>query len=266
MINKIINHIRQGTLTNAVYKKAIGKEKRIKLNGYKRTLCNIVRYGWAAPRFGELLWVYPHKHTKILVKDDLKRLAGTTNKDVLKGRVVTGWTSEELLERSFDITDYPKERFCIKDWNKETLNDAQRISYRFKFCVEHFVYGISWEDTGVYEAIENEIVALNFAVDGCKNRDDVVKRYNELDLIFEQVKKEGRFRKQNEIDKAFKSSRKHSQLMLLIGPNNNTFLHGGGWHRFAIGYILQLPVPAMISCVHESAIPYLKKYRKSLIP
>ena len=52
-------------------------------------------------------------------------------------------------------------------------------------------------------------------------------------------------------------------IYIHIGVDGKPYFGGGGCHRFAIAHILQIIFPAQIGCVHVSAIPYLKGYRKS---
>lgn len=99
--------------------------------------------------------------------------------------------------------------------------------------------------------------------DGCVNIDDIVKRYRSLDTIFEQIRKEGRFRIRKEFNQ--KNFREKGGVLVHIGPYGEPFFGMGGCHRFAIALILKLKLPSQIGCVYKDAIPLLKNLRKQEI-
>ena len=135
---------------------------------------------------------------------------------------------------------------------------------KIKFCYEHWVNNVSWKDTGAYDYMLKSVIKKG-EHDGCKNFEDIIKRYEELDLIFDQVKKEGRLRTRKEINPG--NFRGSGEVIIHIGPDGEIYFEGegGGNHRFAIDYILKLLLPAQVGCIHKSAIQYLSKQRKRYI-
>ena len=67
---------------------------------------------------------------------------------------------------------------------------------KVKFSIDHWVNGIPWAETGVYDymlmRIKERKLKGEMGIDECENMQDIIKRYETLDLIFEQVKREGR--------------------------------------------------------------------------
>jgi len=222
-----------------VFKK-IKRHRKIQLNKvyksknyikYRRNLENITRYGWSAPRFGERIWFHPESISKALSDKHIKDHFGLYN--YISGQVVKpSWP----LEKSTHIAEVP----LIKN------------------CIDHWIDDIPWEKTGEYELIEKEIEKKG-QFSGCKDKRDIIRRYNNLDKIFEQAKQEGRLRSPEEIDPDKDWGPR--EIIVHIGPNGEPFKGGNGMHRFAIAYILNIPFPAQIGFVHFSAIPALTKHR-----
>lgn len=219
---------------------------------------NRIRYGPSAPKHAEKIWVTPQECLNALSPNIVKEHCGglLDSPSKASGIVINKWPSGKVLK----IDEYPKEEFCIDDWVDGIRIETIR-KFKFKFCIEHWVNGIPWEKTGAYELMEKAIeTSWNRRWDGCENIDDVIKRYENLDRIFEQIKQEGRLRRKEEVDSSL--SWRESESIIHIGPGGQPYFGGSGLHRFAIAYILNLPLPAKIGLVHVSAIPYLNHYRK----
>ena len=95
----------------------------------------------------------------------------------------------------------------------------------------------------------------------CKNIVDIKNRYKKLDNIFNQIKLEGRLKTMKEMNP--KNYREFGGPVIHIGPGGELFYGAGGTHRFAIAFILNFKLPAMIGCVHKNAIPLLKDIREN---
>ena len=107
-----------------------------------------------------------------------------------------------------------------------------------------------------------DLIEKHGVADGCRNLTDIVRRYDRLDLIFERAKQEGRLRTMEEVNPG--CFREEGGVLIHVGPEGELFFGGLGAHRFAIARILKLPLPAMIGCVHVSAIPYLTQLRQEI--
>ncbi len=202
---------------------------------YYLNLKNRWRYGAMAPRFAEIIWVKPRECSKALASDTLKKVFGFSEHEIF-GRVVEScWPLEEV----------------------RLITNLSLI----KYCIEHWVHGVPWEDTGEYDRMEKRIRESPFGhSQGCRNRDDIIRRCENLDRIFEQAKQEGRLRTKEEISP--ENDWDLREMVIHIGPEGELYKGGSGMHRFAIAYILDIPFPAQIGLVHVSAIPYLDDFRK----
>ena len=103
----------------------------------------------------------------------------------------------------------------------------------------------------------NSVRAINFEYN---SMDDIYRRYKSLDNVFEEVKIEGKFKTENELNPAIFGERSEAGV-IHIGPEGEPFFGGGAHHRFAMAYVLNIPFPAKIGLVHVSAIPHLDAYR-----
>lgn len=235
MLNKAVKHIRHGTVANAIYEKAIsGKAKGI--IGYSQNIYNITRYGWAAPRFGEIVWIIPSESTMFMPENNPKQFFGITTRKA-SGIVIDFWPEE-------------KAESILEHW-------------KIGKCYEHWAKGIPWLETGIYKPYLKAIKEKGqYKKYGFKSMDDIAKRYESLDQIFQQAKREGRLRTDEDINIAYSFQGKKGLGFAHFGPKCTIYWSGGAQHRLAIALVLQIPIPARIGVVHVSAIPYLKKYRK----
>lgn len=207
-----------------------------KLRAANRTLYNRVRYGPSAPRYGEYIWVNPQ---------DCKR-----------------HLSSVYLRKKFNLTlDEARARVIEEDWPLEQALPIRELPL-VKNCIEHWVSGTPWEKTGEFERMQELITTSKRGVShGCRDFGDIVARYENLDRVFEQVRREGRFRVSNEVGSSHRWGA--DEMLVHVGPGGELFKGGEGMHRFAMALILDIPFPAHFSCVHVSAIPDLDRLRKA---
>ncbi len=88
--------------------------------------------------------------------------------------------------------------------------------------------------------------------------DEAMERYQQLDLIYEEVKETGRLRTQKEL--RLGSWREEQGILINIGPGGEPLITSG-FHRFAIVRLLNLRFPAQIGCVRYTALPWLPIFR-----
>ncbi len=130
---------------------------------------------------------------------------------------------------------------------------------KFAYCMRHWQDGLSWEESGAYDHIENLMESQN-SVDGCRTRSDIIKRFEMLDAIFEAVRKAGELTAAGKLPNAI--FREYGGVLVHIDRNGAPLFGLGGFHRLAIAKILKFPsFPAQIGLVHPDAIDMLEKYR-----
>lgn len=276
MLKKIVKLIKHKTLLQAVSKKVYRPFsvffKPVKANFkegiYQRNIINKIKYGPAAPVYNETLWVQANQVDKILPGLLLKKHVDTKiQKETFNASGIVLSSELPFLEAlsisEFMRSSYYREKRWVND-----LNPLYTGVMKIVVCIDHWVYGTPWEKTGIYDFMEALIEYKGRPVDSCSDRKDIIQRYNKLDLIFEQVKKEGRLRLPEEVDACyFSGSRKASSFGLIhLGPEGELSWGGGASHRRAIAHVLALPYPAKIGLVHVSAMPRLKTMRSQKNP
>ena len=230
MLKEIIEHYRQRILLHTIFQKIKG----LPIN---RDISNKFKYGYLAPVYAERIWVNPSDCNLFISHKFFKDFNGVTDIRGSSGKVID---YSLLLKQAIAVTKV----------------------IRIKFCFDHWVKGLPWEDTGVYEYMEKFIIK-DGEVDGCRSINDIIKRYKKIDSIFEQVKQEGRLKTRKEINS--KNFREVDGILIHIGPQGKPIFSGGGCHRFAMALILGLRFPAQIGCVHPSAIPFLPDFRRETL-
>lgn len=212
---------------------------------------NKICYGPSAPKFGETIWVKPHQIKKGIPKPYLKEMYGKSVR-LLSAKVISRhWP----LDGVFHITDF-KEKDPYR---------FDGIAIKLRCCMEHWVNGLSWEETGLIKYMEEKYVDGRINIGRVVNSEAIRKRYSNLDNIFEQVKREGGFRLNQEVDKDKRYKWGPSQATIHLGPGGEPFWGSGACHRFAIAQVLMVPLPARLGLVHKSAIPFLNNFRSGQI-
>jgi len=232
MIKKVIYHLRKKDFMYTLKNYLIHK-KLLMINLLFRDSYYSVKYGKVAPKYAELIFVKPVMIDSFLDANDVNDNYSLNIDRSASGRVIQ---EESIFNEAKDIFEVEK----------------------IKFCFSHWVDGKSWEETGVYKYYEYHINQGTY-IDGLKSIDEVKKRYSNLDKIFQEVKKTGKFKKRVELDDVF---REEGGIFVHVGPEGKLYFGGGGIHRFSMAIILDICFPAQIGIVHESAIPKLEQLRR----
>lgn len=209
--------------------KKVERYARYSARAFFRDTYNRIAYGPGAPLYAERIWVNP--------QDCLDCLDGLGDRYSAKV-ILSGWPPPGGKLRK--------------------IEDLLKIRSSY----DHWVKGIPWEETGIFGFLEKEIERHpRSCFDDCRNQEDIRRRYNQLDVIFEEVRKERALKRQVEVDPwAF---REKEGVYFHLGPGGSLFMGGGGCHRFAMALILGLTrIPAKIGCVHVTAFPRLRELRE----
>lgn len=128
-------------------------------------------------------------------------------------------------------------------------------------CIRHWQDGLSWEETGIVDEINAEI-EKHGSKDGCRSREDVIDRYRQLDLLFQQVRAEPRLKTRKELDP--RAYREVGGVYVHIGRDAQPIFGDAGCHRMAIARLAgHKTMPAQLGLVHEAALDTWKsKYTR----
>lgn len=124
------------------------------------------------------------------------------------------------------------------DWDKDAF--LLKVMPKNKALYAHFVEGIPWEDTGIIdEVLYLRQVKARDKIRKPPTRDEVIKRYKQLDNIMTSIRNNGW------------DYSKGGHIYIAIGRNNEVFFAGNGWHRLWICQYLNVnTIPAKVIVRH----------------
>lgn len=128
------------------------------------------------------------------------------------------------------------------DWDQRATPIEQMTKYQA--VKQHFCEGISWEDTGIIEHLLKKLSEENRnSIDGCRNREELIHRYGEVDELYDELENKGYKRE------------KHSPtdyIAVHIGRDGEFIFAGSGCHRLSISKILGLNrIPVWVRARHK---------------
>ena len=199
---------------------------RDRLRAALRDPANRWRYGPHAPRYGERLWINPGN-----IEMELTRGVGRSASGVVRSG---DWDLDVSPLRATPKLDY-----CLSPWRARP----------------------SWEDAGAYAFME-ELIANKGSADGCKNREDLVRRYAALDAIFQSVAGTGKISTATEARPG--TFRECGGIYVHFARDARPIFGRGGHHRLAIALALDLPVvPVQVGLVQEDALDRFSEIRRT---
>ncbi|ETW12663.1 hypothetical protein ATO8_11614 [Roseivivax marinus] len=186
-----------------------------------RDLKNRVLYGRDAPLSDECVWIDPREITGIYARG---------GKTVFRRR-----HSGTVADGDWDLSWRP-------------IDEAKKIAA----CNRHFVQGESWEETGIIDEMMARIARAG-VFDGCRTREDVHRRYERIDRMYEEIARVRRL--EPVISRPERFRREHGGVLVHIDRTGRPMLAGNGNHRLAIARILGLErIPAQIGAIHRQAL------------
>jgi hypothetical protein len=185
---------------------------------------NRERFGPAAPRFAEEIWIDP---SEVEHFDRGGRL----------------WDSARVVGGVWPL----KRRAAIED------------DIIYQACLARWVHGLPWAATGEVDRMEMAI-ARRGTVQGCRTRTDILARCDRLDVLFKTIERERKVRQQSEVEPG--GFRAVGGIGVHLGPHGIPIRAQNGRHRFAIARILRIPlIPARIGIVHRTALEKFEEFR-----
>jgi len=127
------------------------------------------------------------------------------------------------------------------DWDKITvdINNSKKINAIY----QRFQQGLTWEETGIYEHMLEMIDEQGY-FDGCYSIDDIKKRYQSIDNLYESMSKRGYERETEEFGL--------DNICVNIGRNGEFIFAGGGTHRLGVAQVLGIEsVPVRVVVRHQ---------------
>lgn len=196
-----------------------------RLRAWQIDLYNRAMHGKTAPQFAELIWVS-------VQKIQYATKAGSSKQS---GRVISHW---------------PTHGFGPVD---------QTVA--IKAYIAHWRDGVAWEDTGIYEAMMEQI-HIHGKVDRLRTFADIKLRYQQLDALYTSIQKTGRLNTRRELVPG--NFREEGGILINIGPEGAPYFGRKGNHRLALAIAAKLEfIPAQLGVVHIDGLPALPSYRET---
>jgi len=118
-----------------------------------------------------------------------------------------------------------------------------RATSRNKALFEHFVNGLTWEETGLIdEVVYLRALKARMGKKTPSTRHAVARRYHQIDLLFREISTNG-------FDRT-----KGYPISVIVSSNNEVLFCGDGWHRLWICQYLRIPtIPCKIVARHRDS-------------
>ncbi|SFR12815.1 hypothetical protein [Poseidonocella sedimentorum] len=187
-----------------------------------RDLHYLARYGEAAPQSYERLFVDPRqiKRSYAKHKPGVPKLSRRHSGLILDG-----------------------------DWDLATRK--LKKSPKIRACRKHFRKGLSWEETGVYDMMRR-MIERRGSFDSCRTPEDVERRYQEIDALYDAIRAEGRFR--SFAKRRLGVTREKGGVFVHLTRSGEPIFGMIGNHRMAIAQILKFDmIPVQLGVVHKQA-------------
>ena len=188
-----------------------------------RDVVNRWRFGPDAPQSDELIWIHPHSVT------DFYRADPPNGAPRFRRR-----HSALVKGGNWDLSRKP--------FGSEIKLDSIR---------DHFERGVPWQQTDIFSWMLMRLEKEG-SVDGFTSREELIARYDGLDRIYDEAKRNGTLRPHGSVNM---TRREHGGILVHIARDGTPLRDGGGMHRFAIAYILGLEkIPAQLGVIHADAV------------
>jgi hypothetical protein len=128
------------------------------------------------------------------------------------------------------------------DWDKKARPIEEFTKYQA--VKKHFCYGVSWEETGIIDHLLRRLSEEKRTnIDGCRNREELIDRYNGIDELYEDLKNEGYQEKKNH---------RMDYISVHIARDGEFIFDRNGCHRLSVAKILNLKkIPVSVRARHK---------------
>jgi hypothetical protein len=207
-------------ISKATTDKFSKRANRVKKDIGLRILGNKVRFGTDAPRPNQLFVLPPTLITE-------NHTPGTLQQPSLGARY-----SGQVRGGTWDLPRGPLTK-----------------TPKYQACLRHFLDGVSWKDTGIYDRLEARI-AKHGEVDQCRSRADIIARYDALDRLWDATTKSDQL-----MAHLTRVTRAKDGVLVHIDRNGTPLFANQGFHRLAIAKIAQLKrITVVLGRTHDHAI------------
>lgn len=150
-------------------------------------------------------------------------------------------------------------RFDVRagDWDLQTCPLSEHFVYAS--FVSRFVHGAAWDATEIYAVAMQGIRDSTGRYHGCRSRDALMQRFEKLDALYEQVRRNG-YRSQRELERSgepllrrFSTRPPELDEVVVHIDRHGAFILVDGVHRFSIARILGIEsIPVIVLYRHAA--------------
>lgn len=140
------------------------------------------------------------------------------------------------------------------DWDKRVRPFDKEYDLYLGYR-KHFLNKLKWEETEFFQRVKKQIEAEGFDKWGCTSLEDFKERLASLDLMFEDMKRQG-YKSQREIGNFF--SRSFDEINVCVSRDGELILFEGR-NRLSMAKVLGLEqVPVLVMGCHKSYYEAMK--------
>lgn len=206
-------------------------------------LVSIVRYGRNAALKNYVLWIDLSQINMMIDSQsaEFQNSVICCKPSTTSSSKLSRLARRELRRKHNVVTGGDFDRYVVPLSHDETFQ-------RMKNKIQH---DLSWEEAGFVDWMMKRIEE-NGSHDGCHNRDDVLRRYANLDRLIALIRS----------GKTYTVPASHitryggaDGIFVAVGRNGEVLFCGRGKHRLAIAQYLGAPlIPVCVCAVHEIAV------------
>jgi len=135
-----------------------------------------------------------------------------------------------------------------------------RLHPKIKYCFAHFDSKLSWKDSRAYEYYSSSLINKK-KFDKLCDLNDVTKRFQTLDLLYENVANSRELKTRFELGMSDHRFDEEGGIYVHFDSSGQPIFGGGGFHRLAIAQILKLhKIPVCIGLVHRDFEENIKNF------
>lgn len=209
---------------------------------------NIIRYGFKAPIAGERIWIDPVAVRRIVAPHPAELGIEPHQPEfheMIKALRRVRSSIGHVIGDELDEYD------CRPLWSLRKM----------RACRAHWENGLSWEETGAIDDMMFKIHASKAMMSECRDRDDVKRRYQRLDELFNRLKADGTLESFATRKRGF--LRETDGVQIHLGRDGELLFGETGTHRLAMALLLGFDcIPATLGFVHKSSLDYLPHLRR----
>lgn len=146
------------------------------------------------------------------------------------------------------------------DWDTSTQKFDNLA--KFKAIKKKHEEKIGWEETEIYDEMMG-VIEKKGVIDGCRNKQDLKKRYNEIGTLYENIKNNGYKESRSLSEGERKNKGDINNICVNIARDGKFIFQGDGFHRLSIAKVLDLDkIPVQVALRHKEWQHHREKVNK----